>query len=95
MNPSKDAYSYWQIINRTMLDFDSRLSDTWKAEKNAAGESIQIVRDEALRFLARERERIMRLSKQEAIREILRSSKIENKIRAIRSVSHNGLLAIG
>lgn len=33
MNPSKDAYSYWQTINRTMLDFDSRLSDTWKAEK--------------------------------------------------------------
>lgn len=95
MNPSKDAYSYWQTINRTMLDFDSRLSDTWKAEKNAAGESIQIVRDEALRFLAGERERIMRLSKEEAIREILRSSKIENKIRAIRSVSDNGLLAIG
>lgn len=95
MNPSKDASGYWQTINRTMLNFDSQLGNVWKVEKNAAGESIQIVRDEALRFLATERERIMNLSKEEAIREVLRSSKIDNKIRAIKSVNDNGLLAIG
>jgi type II restriction enzyme len=95
MTPSKSAWSYWQTINRTMLDFDPRLGDTWKTEKNAADESVQIVRDEAVRFLAAERERIMKLSKEEAIQEVLRSSKTDNKIRAIRSVGDNRLLAIG
>ncbi len=95
MNPSKDAYNYWQTINRTMLGFDPRLNHVWKVEKKAAGESIHIVRDEALRFLAGERERIMRLSREDAIREVLRSSKIENKIKTIESVDDNGLLTIG
>lgn len=95
MNPSKDAYNYWQTINRTMLGFDPRLNYVWKVEKKAAGESIHIVRDEALRFLAGERERIMRLSREDAIREVLRSSKIENKIKTIESVDDNGLLTIG
>lgn len=95
LNPSKDAHNYWQTINRTILDFDSRLSDVWNAEKKAAGEAIQIIREEALRFLAGERERIMRLSKEEAIGEVLKSSKIENKIKTIKSFSDNGLLVIG
>ena len=94
MNPSKDAYNYWQIINRTMLDFDSNIGGIWNIEKSASVESIQIAREEALRFLATERERIMKLSKEEAIQEVLKASKLENKMRAINSVSDNGLLTI-
>jgi len=92
MNPSKDAGTYWQIVNRKMLDFDSKISSIWNDEKRASTESIFISREEALSFLASERERIMRLSKEEAIKEVLISSKIENKIRTISSVGDNGLL---
>ena len=36
MNPSKDAGTYWQIVNRTMLEFDQAISDIWKEEKRAS-----------------------------------------------------------
>lgn len=37
----------------------------------------------------------MRLTKNQAIREILKSSKLDNKIRIIKSVADNGLLGLG
>jgi len=94
MNPSKDASDYWQVVNRKMLSFGGLLSDFWRDEKQASLESIHISREEALAFLAKERERIMRLSKEEAIKEVLKGSKIANKIKAIKSVGDNGLLEI-
>ncbi len=95
MNPSKNANVYWQIVNRRMLCFDRKISGIWKDEKRASVESIHISREEALEFLASERERIMSFSKAEAIKEVLKSSKIENKIKTIESVVDNGLLGIG
>ncbi len=95
MNPTKNANSYWQIVNHKMLDSDRVLSNIWKDEKKASIESIDISKSEALMFLSAERERIMRLTKEEAIREVLKSSKIENKIKAIERVADNGLLSVG
>ncbi len=92
MNPSKNASAYWQTVNRVLLDADDRISGIWQEEKIASVESIQVVRDEALSFLSRERERIMKLSRKEAIREVLRWRRIENRIRAVESVSENDLL---
>lgn len=92
MNPSKDATAYWQTINRVLLDTHPGISDIWREEKLASIESIQIARAEALRFLARERERIMKLSRTEAIREVLAWRRIESKVQAVNSVTHNHLL---
>ncbi|XOF34545.1 MAG: HindIII family type II restriction endonuclease [Candidatus Electrothrix sp. YB6] len=92
MNPSKDANAYWQTVNRTILQLDAALREIWQEEKRASVEAIQVSREEALGFLASERERIMKFSKEEAIKEILKSSKIDNKIKAINSVSDNGIL---
>lgn len=95
MNPSKNANSYWQVVNRKMLDSDRVISNIWKDEKTASIESIGISKREALMFLSKERERIMRLTKEKAIKEVLKSSKIENKIKAIKRVADNGLLSVG
>lgn len=95
MNPSKNANSYWQVVNRKMLDSDRVLRNIWKDEKTASIESIGISKREALMFLSTERERIMRLTKEEAIKEVLKSSKIENKIKAIKRVVDNGILSVG
>jgi type II restriction enzyme len=92
MNPSEDANTYWQIVNRAILDFDASISNIWQEEKQASTESILILREEALRFIAFEEERIMKLSKEEAIKEVLKLSKLENKVKAIQSVVDNGLL---
>lgn len=92
MNPSKDAASYWQVVNEIFLDSDDAVAPIWREEKIASLESIRLARDEALHFLAQERERIMKLSHKEAIREVLKWRKIENRIRAVESVADNGLL---
>ena len=93
MNPSKNASVYWQTVNRVILDADDRISDIWQEEKIASMESIHVAREEALSFLSRERERIMKLSRREAIREVLKWRRIENRIRAVESVSGNDLLS--
>lgn len=95
MNPSKDANTYWQTVNRKMLDFDPKIAKIWKDEKRASIESIHVSKEEAMGFLVSERERIMQLSKEEAIKEVLRLNKIENKLGAVKSVSDNGLLGLG
>ncbi len=95
MNPSKDANLYWQAVNRKILDFDDKIVAIWKEEKQASVESIQISRNEALGFLASERDRIMRLTKEQAIKEVLKASKLDNRIRTIRSVVDNDLLGLG
>lgn len=92
MNPSKDAVSYWQGINRTFLNFDEIISDIWRNEKRAASEAILISKEEAMAFLAAERERIMKLSREEAIQEVLKWRKLENKMRTVKSVADNDIL---
>jgi hypothetical protein len=94
MNPSKDANAYWQALNRKMLDFDVKLKDIWTEEKQASIESIYLAKNEALCFLATERERIMKLSKVDAIKEVLKQCKISEKIKKIESVADNGLLSV-
>lgn len=73
MNPSKDATSYWQAVNRTFLRYDGILADIWGEEKQASSESILI-------------------SREEAIREVIRWRKLETRIRAVESVVDNGIL---
>lgn len=94
MNPSKDAPDYWQAVNRTMLGFDKKISALWQEEKKASAESVNISREESLQFLASERERIMKMSKDQAISEILKSSKLDGKIKAVQSVCDNGLFGM-
>ena len=50
---------------------------------------------QALSFLTRERERMMRLSRQEAIQEVLDGRKLNARVQAVKSVAENGLLDIG
>ena len=95
MNPSKDAGAYWQTVNRTFLNGSHHVGDLWREEKVAAIESIGVARVEALTVLARERERIMKLSRNDAIREVLRWRRVESRVRIVESVSDNGLLEVG
>lgn len=95
MNPSKDASNYWQAVNRTFLNFDRAIIPIWRNEKIASDESIDISKKEALRFYASERERIMRLSREDAIKEVLMWRKLETSIKKVRSVTNNGILGFG
>lgn len=63
MNPSKNAATYWQAVNRTLVNADESIRDIWREEKIASVESIELAREEALRFLAAERVRLTPLSR--------------------------------
>jgi HindIII restriction endonuclease len=94
LNPSKNANDYWLIVNRTMLSFDKSIEPLWRIEKSVATESIDIAKEEALTFLAKEREKIMNMTQEEAIKELIKVYKIESKIKTINAVSDNELFTI-
>ena len=94
MNPSTSAVDYWQQVNCAMLGHGQQVRDLWGKEKIASNESIALAKEEALTFLAAERARIMLLSRDDAIREVIRAAKISNRETAIRAVADNGLFEI-
>jgi type II restriction enzyme len=92
LNPSKDACAYWHAVNRTMLGFSNNIGELWKLEKQAAVESIAIAKELALIFLASEREKIMRMKHDEALRELIRVHKLDSKIKIIQSLTGNDIM---
>ncbi len=94
LNPTKDSLAYWGCLNRTMLDFDGTMSRLWQTEKRAMIEGLDAAKEEALTYLAKERERIMRMTRQDAIVNLIRDRNIEGRETIVRSVGDNGILAI-
>lgn len=92
LNPSKDSIAYWTAINGSLLASHKAVADIWKGEKVAAVESIAVAKEEALTELARERERILRMSKQQAVLELIRKANLDNRERVIRRVSDTGIM---
>lgn len=60
----------------------------------AAIESIATAKEEALKFLASKREKIMKMTYDEAIKELINVHKIESRIETIKKVCDNGILGI-
>jgi type II restriction enzyme len=94
INPSKNATDYWLAINKTILSFSKAIEPLWSIEKEVVTESIAISKEEALTFLAQEREKIMRMSHNEALRELIKLHKIESRMKTINAVSDKGLFTI-
>ena len=94
LNPSKNAVDYWLAINKTILAYSNIIEDLWKTEKEAVTESTEIAKEEGLTYLASEREKIMRMSHDEALKELIKMSKIDSKIKIIQSITDSGLFGI-
>ena len=94
LNPSKNASDYWLAVNKTILDYSKVLKELWQIEKNASLEAIKIAKKEDLKYLAEEREKIMRLNHEDALKELIRMNKIESKINTIKSIKDNGLFEL-
>ncbi len=92
MNPSKDSIAYWTAINTALLGSHKAVAHLWKTEKIAAAESIAVAKEEALTELAMERERILRMSKEQAVRELIRKANLDNRERVIKRVSDTGIM---
>lgn len=94
LNPSKNATDYWLAINKSILSFSKKIQPLWDIEKGVATESIAVAKDEALTFLAQEREKIMRMNLKEALKELIKVNKIESRIKTINAISDNGLFTL-
>ena len=94
LNPSKSATDYWLAVNKTILSYSKNIEKLWETEKLAAMETIAVAKDEALTFLAQEREKIMRMSHQEALNELIKVHTIDSRMTTIQSLSDNGLFSI-
>jgi len=94
LNPSKNATDYWLAINKSILSFSKKIQPLWDIEKGVATESIAVAKEEALTFLAQEREKIMRMSHKEALKELIKVHKIESRIKTINAISDNGLFTL-
>jgi type II restriction enzyme len=94
LNPSKDANTYWLAVNKTLLSFSKEIEKLWKSEKQAATESIAAAKEEALTYLANERAKIMQMSHEAALAELVRVHKLESRIEVVKSVADNGILGI-
>lgn len=92
--PSKDALDYWTAINRCFVGFDEMVRESWRVEKLAASDSLGVAKEEALETLAREREAIMRMSREEAVKYIMDLKRLDNRERVINAVSDNGLMSV-
>jgi type II restriction enzyme len=94
LNPSKNAVDYWLTVNKTFLSFSKSVENLWNIEKGVATESIAIAKEEALTFLAKEREKILKMSHEEALQELIKVHKIDSRMRTINSISDNGLFTL-
>ena len=94
MNPTKDAIDYWTIINRTLVNYNNGITNIWSIEKAMVMEIIKYSKEEALTFLAKQREAILLMTKEQAIKALMSKLNIEGKEKVINSVSDNKLLNI-
>ena len=95
LHPSKTAGDYWTGINKSLVAALHRDGDLWTAEKMASLESLETVKQESLQYLQAERDRLLGLSRQEALAALIRASRLDSRAAQIRSVEHGGLLGAG
>lgn len=94
INPTKSAVDYWTTLNKAILSSSMNIEQLWNTEKIASSEAITISKEEALTYLANEREKIMRMSHNEALNELIKVHKIESRIKTISAISDNGLFTL-
>jgi len=94
LNPTKDSIAYWASINLAMLNFHKAIGQLWSVEKLATVEALIFLKEEALTFLAKEREQIMKMSRDDAIAQLIKNRNIEGRESVIRLLADNGILSI-
>ena len=92
LHPSKSAVDYWTGINRALVNSLGSDIDLWKAEKIASQESLAVVKEESVRYLTAERDRLLGLSHQEALNELVRMAGFNSRIQKVERIQHGPLL---
>ena len=94
LNPSKSAVDYWTEINRSLVQSLGQDHGLWTIEKIASIKALDVVKDESLKYLRAERNRLLGLSHQEALDELVRLAGLDSRITTVKRVEHGGLLEV-
>jgi type II restriction enzyme len=94
MHPSKSALDYWTGLNRALVHALSSYSDLWTLEKTISVESLEVVKRESLQHLISERDRLLGLSHQQALAELIRLVGVDSRVEQIRRIQHGPLLGV-
>ena len=92
LHPGKKAADYWMAINAALVDSLPRGAGLWETEKKQSLVGLNIAKEESVRYLRVERDRLLRLSRQEAIEELVKGSKIDANIQRVESLAFGSLL---
>ena len=92
MHPSKSAVDYWLGVNRSLVSALGDDGDLWTAQKAASLEALNEVKHEALKFLQAERNRLLGLSHEEALEELIRATGLSSRIEQVKRIEHGILL---
>lgn len=91
MSPDKSATGYWRAIHAVFLGYDPIIHGLWETEKAANLEAIAVAKEEGLSYLAQVRERILAMSHEAALQELIRMHKIAAKTAVLQRTKDNGL----
>ena len=92
LHPSKSAVDYWTGINRALVSSLSDELELWEVEKKASLEGLSIAKRESIRYLTTERDRILGLSRREAVEELVRLVGVNSRIQRVENISLGSLL---
>ena len=92
LQPGKSALDYWAGVNGALVEGLGGSADPWTREKTAALEGLQVVKQEAVVALRRERTRLSSLSREDAVQELIRNSGVDQRLDRVQSVSLGPLL---
>ena len=94
LHPSKSAIDYWMGINRSLVASLANDTDLWTTEKTESLAALDAAKNEALRYLRIERDRLLGLSHQQALDELLRLAGLDFRIAKVERIEHGSLLGV-
>ncbi|NJL29573.1 MAG: HindIII family type II restriction endonuclease [Thermoanaerobaculia bacterium] len=89
---SKNAVDYWSAVNGSLVTSLKRDGDLWTAEKIASIEALRVAKEESLTYLRAERGRMLGLSHEQALEELIRLSGLDSRIAQVERIEHGRLL---
>lgn len=92
MHPSKIAADYWRGINQALVGALKEDADLWTEEKTASLAALKMAKDEALAYLRTERNRLLGLSHEQALEELIRAAGLDSRFAQVERIEHGNLL---
>ena len=94
LHPSKSAVDYWTGINRSFVNSLGKSSGLWTTEKTESLDALSAAKEESLRYLRAECNRLLGLSHQEALDELIHANGLDSRIAQVERIKHSNLLEV-